>query len=221
MAKRIAVVVSQGQSASPAKRQLEEDIISALLFEQGLDLVIIPHLYDLKPDGTGMLALNGIMGNMIVLSWLYERGARWTLDRFGIRGKEGLTLIKPDEDEEEDEEQSSANGDAKDRVIDALEIPNRRIYCLDLRIHDKAQVYIDEVKRIAKENALPLVGLSGLSLPGLATPEQAARFVTPTNNTALPRVGEASNSLGMLAETMIAETMIAETKSPAEPLRIS
>jgi|SRR5687767_1695389 len=38
MAKRIAVVVSQGQSASPAKRQLEEDIISALLFEQGLDL---------------------------------------------------------------------------------------------------------------------------------------------------------------------------------------
>ena len=42
MAKRIAVVVSQGQSASPAKRQLEEDIISALLFEQGLDLVIIP-----------------------------------------------------------------------------------------------------------------------------------------------------------------------------------
>ena len=211
MAKRIAVVVSQGQSASPAKRQLEEDIISALLFEQGLDLVIIPHLYDLKPDGTGMLALNGIMGNMIVLSWLYERGARWTLDRFGIRGKEGLTLIKPDEDEEEDEEQSSANGDAKDRVIDALEIPNRRIYCLDLRIHDKAQVYIDEVKRIAKENALPLVGLSGLSLPGFATPEQAARFVTPTNNTALPRVGETSNSLGM----------IAETKSAVEPLRIS
>ena len=93
MAKRIAVVVSQGQSASPAKRQLEEDIISALLFEQGLDLVVIPHLYDLKPDGTGMLALSGIMGNMIVLSWLYERGARWTLDRFGICGKEGLTLI--------------------------------------------------------------------------------------------------------------------------------
>src|SRR5258706_3347426 len=119
MAKRIAVVVSQGQSASPAKRQLEEDIISALLFEQGLDLGIIPHLYDLKPDGTGMLALNGIMGNMIVLSWLYERGARWTLDRFGIRGKEGLTLIKSDDDgdeEDEDAEEASSNGDDKERV---------------------------------------------------------------------------------------------------------
>src|SRR6185369_1857946 len=124
MAKRIAGVVSQGQSASPAKRQLEEDIISALLFEQGLDLVIIPHLYDLKPDGTGMLALNGIMGNMIVLSWLYERGARWTLDRFGIRGKEGLTLIKSEDDDEEDEdaEEASANGDEKERVIDKQDL---------------------------------------------------------------------------------------------------
>src|SRR6187549_1957031 len=205
MAKRIAVVVSQGQSASPAKRQLEEDIISALLFEQGLDLVIIPHLYDLKPDGTGMLALNGIMGNMIVLSWLYERGARWTLDRFGIRGKEGLTLIKSEDDEEEDEDaeaDSAANGNGKERVIDTQDLPNRRIYCLDLRIHDKAQVYIDEVKRIARENSLPLVGLSGLGMPGLATPDQAARFVSPTNNTALPLAGEAPSGPGsIVAET--------------------
>src|SRR5687767_8997676 len=209
MAKRIAVVVSQGQSASPAKRQLEEDIISALLFEQGLDLVIIPHLYDLKPDGTGMLALNGIMGNMVILSWLYERGARWTLDRFGIRGKEGLTLIKSedDDDEDEDAEEASANGGEKERVIDKQDLPNRRIYCLDLRIHDKAQVYIDEVKRIAKENALPLVGLSGLGMPGLATPDQAARFISPTNNTALPFAGPGN--------------IVAETKSIAEPLRIA
>lgn len=214
MAKRIAVVVSQGQSASPAKRQLEEDIISALLFEPGLDVVIIPHLYDLKPDGTGMLALQGIMGNMIVLSWLYERGARWTLDRFGIRGKEGLTLIKSEDDDEEDEdaEEAAASGAEKERVIDTRELPNRRIYCLDLRIHDKAQVYIDEVKRIARENALPLVGLSGIGMPGMATQEQAARFVAPTNDTALPRAGETASG---------APAMVAETKSRAEPLRIA
>ena len=105
MAKRIAVVVSQGQSANPAKRQLEEDIVAALLMEPGIDVVVIPHLYDLKPDGTGMLALRGIMGNMIVLSWLFERGARWTLDRVGIRGQEGLTTIKPAEDDEDEDEE--------------------------------------------------------------------------------------------------------------------
>src|SRR5687768_2616386 len=112
MAKRIAVVVSQGQSANPAKRQLEEDIIAGLLFEPGIDVVVIPHLYDLKQDGTGLLALRGIMGNMIVLSWLYERGARWTLDRFGIRGREGLTTIKLAEDEaEEEDDDASAEAD--------------------------------------------------------------------------------------------------------------
>src|SRR4029079_708339 len=113
--KRIAVVVSQGQSANPAKRQLEEDIVAALLMEPGIDLVVIPHLYDLKPDGTGILALKGIMGNMIVLSWLYERGARWTLDRADVRGKEGLTTIKSTDDEEDedegDEESAEAAGD--------------------------------------------------------------------------------------------------------------
>src|SRR5439155_4901921 len=128
-ARRIAVVVSQGQSANPAKRQLEEDIVGGLLMEPGIDLIVIPHLYDLKPDGTGLLALRGIMGNMIVLSWLYERGARWTLDRSGIRGREGLTTIKSADDEEmdEDEEPAEADQPAEDkvRVIDSREVPNR------------------------------------------------------------------------------------------------
>jgi NAD-dependent dihydropyrimidine dehydrogenase PreA subunit len=189
MAKRIAVVVSQGQSANPAKRQLEEDIVAGLLFEPGVDVVVIPHLYDLKPDGTGMLALRGIMGNMIVISWLYERGARWTLDRFGIRGREGLTLIKPaeddDEDDDEDGEAEAKGADGKERVGDAREIPNRKIYCLDLRVHDKAQPYIDEVKRILKENAVQLMSLDGW-IGGSPKPEQLARYHAPTNDTYVP-----------------------------------
>src|SRR5262245_45272024 len=163
--KRIAVVVSQGQSANPAKRQLEEDIVAGLLMEPGIDVVVIPHLYDLKPEGTGLLALRGIMGNMIVLSWLYDRATRWTLDRFGICGHGGLTTIKAadDDDEGDDEEEVPADanqaGEAKERVISNRALPNRRIYCVDLRVHSSAQPYIDEVKRIARENALELMGL--------------------------------------------------------------
>src|SRR5688572_12895348 len=106
MAKRIAVVLSQGQSQHPAKRQLEEDIAAALLMEPGIDLVIVPHLYDLKPDGTGTLALTNIKGNMIVLAWLFDRATRWTLDRMGIRGKEGTSLLKSADESEEDDEDS-------------------------------------------------------------------------------------------------------------------
>ncbi|MDX1948728.1 MAG: ferredoxin family protein [Pirellulaceae bacterium] len=189
MAKRIAAVISQGQSANPAKRQLEEDIVAGLLMEPGIDVVVIPHLYDLKPDGTGMLALRGIMGNMIVLSWLYERGARWTLDRFGIRGREGVTTIKAADDDEEDDESAGDEpaADDKDRVNDGRDIPNRKIYCVDLRVHSNAQPYIDEVKRIARENTLQLMSLGGIGGPGTQPkPEQLARFLQPTNDTALP-----------------------------------
>src|SRR4051812_27079774 len=135
MPKRLSVVLSQGQSANPAKRQLEEDIVAALLMEPGIDIIVIPNLYDLTPDGTGRLALEGISGNVVVLSWLYERAIRWTLDRFGIRGKEGVTLIKPETDEDEEEEEAADEAEAKERVADTRPVPNRRIYCLDLRIH--------------------------------------------------------------------------------------
>src|SRR5436190_24136481 len=118
MAKRIAAVISQGQSANPAKRQLEEDIVAGLLMEPGIDVVVIPHLYDLKADGTGLLALSGIPGNVIVLAWLFDRAARWTLDRFGIRGLAGLTTIKAADDDEEEDEETPADQEveAKQRV---------------------------------------------------------------------------------------------------------
>src|SRR5437588_3324851 len=175
MAKRIAVIVSQGQSPNPVKRQREEEIVGGLLTEPGIDVVVIQHLYDLTPDGTGMLALRGIMGNMIVLSWLYERGSRWTLDRFGIRGKEGLTTIKSVDDEEDGgDDETEPSADDKERVIDSREVPNRRIYCVDLRVHSTAQPYLDEVKRIARENSMQLVGLDGW-ISGSPKPEQMQR----------------------------------------------
>jgi NAD-dependent dihydropyrimidine dehydrogenase PreA subunit len=187
MAKRISVVISQGQSASPAKRGLEEDIVAALLMESGIEVTVIPHLYDLKGDGTGMLALQGIGGDMLVLSWLYERAARWILDRNGIRGLEGKTLIKPQEAEEDDDEEEAdeQNAEDKTRVLDQRPAPNRRIYCVDLRVHNTAQPYVDEVRRIISESRMQLVQLGGW-IEGRPDPAQAERFLLPTNNTALP-----------------------------------
>ena len=187
MAKRISVVISQSQSQSPAKRQLEEDIVAALLFEPGIDVTIIPHLYDLKPDSTGTLALSSIGGNMIVLSWLFERAARWTLDRQGIRGQAGTTLIKEESDEDDEDEPPADAPDEKERVGDSRELPKRRIYCVDLRVHSQAQLYIDEVKRIAQENATAVVNLDlglGQWIGGNPKPEQLARYIEPTNDTA-------------------------------------
>lgn len=164
MSKRISVVLSQGQSQNPEKRKLEEDLVAAMLMEQGVDVTVIPHLYDLKPDSTGMLALQNIGGDMVVLSWLYPRAARWILDRNGIRGQEGVTLLKglgEDDDESLDDELEDESTDDKERVIDTRPLPPRKIYCLDLRTHSSIGVFVEEIRRIVRENSTPLVQIAG------------------------------------------------------------
>jgi NAD-dependent dihydropyrimidine dehydrogenase PreA subunit len=179
MARKLTVVVSQGQSANPAKRKLEEDVVAGLLFERGIEVTVVPHLYDLTPDGTGMLCLQSIPGDMVVLSWLFSRGSFWTLDRNGIRGREGKTLLVNEDEEEEDEEvdgETEAATDDKPRVAASRDLPNRTIWCLDLKARPDAKSFIDEVVRIRDEHKVETVSLGGLlgGLPIVTTPTPVA-----------------------------------------------
>src|SRR5262249_51071635 len=131
-----------------AKRALEESIVAALLTEPGLDVSVIPYLYDLGPDHTGRLFLESVAGDMVVLSWLYPRAAFWLLDRDGIKGHLGESLLKPaaeDEDEEEAETPEPPKG------IGAVGVPARHISCPALRDFNKQEPYVGEVRRIAEE----------------------------------------------------------------------
>ena len=77
---RLTVVLSQAPGKHPAKRALEESIAAALLMEPGLDVSIVPNLYDLGPDHTGRLYLDGVRGDLAVLTWHFPRAAYWLLD---------------------------------------------------------------------------------------------------------------------------------------------
>lgn len=192
MPKRLTVVVSQGQSNNPAKRKLEEDIVAALLFEPGIEVTIVPHLYDLKPDGPGILGLQAITTDFVVLSWLYERATRWTLDRNNIRGKAGTSLLVHEPDDDEDDLLDEPEEEEKLRVIDNRPTPNRMIYCIDLRVSNQVQDYVTEVKRIHGEVTTSVVELGGLNghSNGSVTPQQKERVAQPTNDTALKEGGE-------------------------------
>ena len=50
--------------------------------ESGLDVSIIPNIYDLSPDHTGRLFLEGVSGDMAILTWHFPRAAFWLLDYF-------------------------------------------------------------------------------------------------------------------------------------------
>src|SRR6266481_870880 len=99
---RLTVVLSQAQGKHPAKRALEESLTAALIMEPGLDVSVVPYLYDLDPDHTGRLFLESVQGDMVVLGWMYPRAAFWLLDRINIKGHYGesqLTAPASDEDE--------------------------------------------------------------------------------------------------------------------------
>jgi NAD-dependent dihydropyrimidine dehydrogenase PreA subunit len=145
---RLTVVLSQAQGKNPAKRALEEALVAALIMEPELDVSVIPYLYDLDAQHTGRLFLESICGDMVVLGWLYPRAAFWVLDRDGIKGHFGETQLKApavEEDEDEEAEAAAANG------IGALNVPDRHIYCLDLRDFNTHEPYVHEIQRIARE----------------------------------------------------------------------
>ena len=145
---RLTVVLSQAPGKHPAKRSLEESIAAALIMEPGLDVSIVPNLYDLGPDHTGRMYLEGVAGDLAVLTWHFPRAAFWLLDRIGVKGHEGQSHLKPpaEDDEDSDEAPPPAKG-----VGVAGTVPDRHIYCLDLRDFNALDPYLTEIRRIAIE----------------------------------------------------------------------
>jgi ferredoxin len=200
MAPRLTVVISQGQSQNPAKVGMEEEIVAQLLGEPGVDVTIIPHLYNLDSEDTGVLCLQGVTGDMVVLGWLFPRAIRWTLDRHGVFGHEGTTLLEAEDEEDEEDEEDDQQLDeveAKQRVIDTRQLPDRRIYCIDLRARPAAEAYVEEVRRIAQESQSSVVELSDW-IQGAPKPEHMQKYLSP--GAALNESREATNRSGIVAD---------------------
>ena len=148
---RVTVVLSQAPGKHPAKRALEESVVAALILEPGLEVSVVPNLYDLGPDHTGRLFLESVKGDMVVLSWLYPRAAFWLLDRSGIQGHFGETRLKPPADDDDDEAEADTPVDKPEAIGAAGAIPDRHVYTLDLRDSNKYEAYVAEIGRIVAE----------------------------------------------------------------------
>lgn len=184
----LTVVISAGQSRNPEKRQLESAIAEGASELANVNILKIPHLYDLAPASESFAALKTIPGDLVLVAWLFDRAAHWVLDRNGIRGQVGEVELKQDfGDDEEDEDESQAE---TERVVDSQPRPERSIYCLDFKASDSADEFVREIQRIAQLKSEPA--------PAPATAEDSAtdsststpltlsmlqRFEEPTNDT--------------------------------------
>lgn len=153
------VVVSKGQSRNPEKRELEQAIADASSRLEGVNVIVVPHLYDLPRDSESYRQLAGIEGDLIIISWIYGRAAHWVLDRNGIRGQAGLVLLGAEDDEESDDAPLASDDaplasddgsqDGNRRVTDFYPRPDRNIYCIDLKASPRPEACIEEIRRIA------------------------------------------------------------------------
>ena len=168
--KKLTVVIAQQQGKNPVQRHLEEEIAVSLLGDPDIDVSLVPHLYDLSRDHTGTLFLQSVPGNLLVLSWLFARAARWILDRNGIKGREGISLLNPEEEATEEA--------AELRGIGSWDVPKRKVYCIDLRDHQQPKVFLDEIRRIARENSVQTFDLLG-AIQSSPQRERLQKYVEP------------------------------------------
>ena len=165
------VVISRGQSRNPQKRGLEQAIADAAEKTEGVNVLVIPHLYDLPKGSDSYQQLAAIEGDLIVVSWIYARAAHWVLDRNGIQGQVGVVELgdesaEDDEDEfspDQSEQSETVESDPVDRVTDLYPRPDRNIHCIDLKLANDADVFLNEIRRIIgqdskSDGSLPIVG---------------------------------------------------------------
>ncbi|MAT14964.1 MAG: ferredoxin [Planctomyces sp.] len=152
--KKLTVVISQAQGKHPVRSKLEEGIAAALLMDPQVSVSLVPHLYDMSADHTGLVFLRSLQGPFVILGWQYPRALHWTLDRQQIRGRIGVTELIEEADEDEEIEEPAQNN------VDPAAIPNRSIYCIDMRVSSNPQDYVDEVHRIYDEENQQIVQLS-------------------------------------------------------------
>ena len=171
--KKLTVVISQQQGKNPVKQQLEEELATQCLLDPEVEVSIIPNLYDLSHDHSGMLFLKNIPGDVIVLTWLYPRASRWILDRAGVKGKEGTVLLTSEEEDDETAEEASAESG-----IGALDVPDRYLYCIDLKAASDHQSFLAEIRRIVSETRTETVDLMNW-IQGEPRREQLERYLDP------------------------------------------
>ncbi len=139
---KLTVVLCEDRVARPAWPAIERAVADLLAARPDVDLAVLPHLYDLSPEGPGIGYLQAASGDLLVLAWLYPRATFWLLDANGIRGRMSPTLLFPDE-----ELPTPASAAAASSENDAT----RRIWCVDLREYEDLRPLLAEIERIIEE----------------------------------------------------------------------
>ncbi len=74
-----SIVLSRAARPDEVTVRYEQALLDMLQLYTHRPILIIPHLYHLRPDHPAVARLRQIDAPIVLLSWLYPRAARWTL----------------------------------------------------------------------------------------------------------------------------------------------
>jgi hypothetical protein len=77
------IVISRSPEDSTERRRFEDDLAAALA-ERGARVLIVPHVYYLRPGAEAVSRMADVDDGLRVAAWLHPRGARWTLTFVGV-----------------------------------------------------------------------------------------------------------------------------------------
>jgi hypothetical protein len=138
MPEKIAVILAKDRHPSIQQQALHDRLLAGLEHRAGLDVTVVPHLYDLAPDGPVVRFLRSIRADMIVLAWLYPRSTYWVLEASGIQGRLGRTSSLGEEEPLESPQRKPSRHERQDRTF----------WCFDLRRHDEPEPYLRQIAEI-------------------------------------------------------------------------
>ena len=152
------VVISQSATNDPNRRDHEEQLVAHLLLEAKCEVNLVPDLSALGEDTTGLLCLEGIKGDMALLSWHGPQDAHALLESHGIHGRLGNAPMP--ETQATSPPQGLGPG-----VYDAMQ---RTVHHVQLDLQHTGPHYEAHIKALARDAATTTVSLGGPPVPATA-----------------------------------------------------
>ena len=149
------VVISQSATNQPQLRDYEEQLVAYLLLEAKCEVNLVPDLAILDEDSTGLLCLEGIKGDMALLSWNAAEEAHALLESHGIQGRMGRANLSSDPPPQSREGLGPG-------VYNAMQ---RTVHHLQLDLQYSGEHYEEKIKGLARDSAVKTVSLGGPPAP--------------------------------------------------------
>lgn len=201
MAVRLPVVLSQTTSRSPRQLSIEEDWITHLLFESGLDATLISNLSTIEKESTDQLCLEGIKGDFLLMSWLDKITTEGELNRL-LGDPIRLVPINSIDDEEHTPSSISMAAASPTLPPRTVNIGERlkKVYFYYLKDNDDRNLGRTKIQELFKSLSTPVFQL-GLT--------KTAKVASTSDNSSKPN-GAAAGLISGLAEVVAHKSLPAE-----------